>query len=61
MLGRSHLPGPRQTSLAACAFLVSALYPLMQQHAMVCSFVTSAEYQLRFGAAVTRNNSECPQ
>lgn len=31
------------------------------QHAMVCSFITSAEYQLRFGGIVTRNNSECPQ
>ncbi|HKZ79916.1 MAG TPA: CHRD domain-containing protein [Pyrinomonadaceae bacterium] len=31
------------------------------QHAMVCSFITSAEYQLRFGGIVTRNNDECPQ
>lgn len=27
--------------------------------AMVCAFVTSAEYQSRFGMMVTRNNSEC--
>jgi len=31
------------------------------QHAMVCSFITSTEYQLRFGAAVTHSNAECPQ
>ncbi|HLA12067.1 MAG TPA: CHRD domain-containing protein [Pyrinomonadaceae bacterium] len=31
------------------------------QHAMVCSFITSAEYQLRFGGTPTRNNGECPQ
>ena len=29
--------------------------------AMVCAFVTSAEYQSRFGMVVTRNNSECGQ
>jgi hypothetical protein len=26
---------------------------------MVCSFVTSAEYQQRFAVVVTRSNSEC--
>ena len=26
---------------------------------MVCSFITSAEYQLRFGAGVTRSNQDC--
>ena len=26
---------------------------------MVCSFITSTEYQLRFGAAVTRSNADC--
>ena len=31
------------------------------QHAMVCSFITSAEYQLRFGSVVTHSNRECPQ
>ena len=31
------------------------------QHAMVCSFVTSAEYQLRFSPIVTRTNGECPR
>jgi hypothetical protein len=31
------------------------------QWAMVCSFVTSAEYQLRFGSAITHSNKECPQ
>jgi hypothetical protein len=31
------------------------------QHAMVCSFITSPEYQLRFGTALTHTNAECPQ
>ena len=31
------------------------------QNAMVCSFITSAEYQQRFSAAVTHTNQECPQ
>jgi uncharacterized delta-60 repeat protein len=31
------------------------------QHAMVCSFITSAEYQNRFSAAVTHSDNECPQ
>jgi predicted NUDIX family NTP pyrophosphohydrolase len=31
------------------------------QNAMVCSFITSAEYQLRFSTVVTHNNKECPQ
>jgi hypothetical protein len=30
------------------------------QHAMACSFITSAEYQLRFGSVVTHTNQECP-
>jgi len=30
-----------------------------KQHAMVCSFITSAEYQLRFGSVATHSNSEC--
>jgi hypothetical protein len=32
-----------------------------KQHAMVCSFITSAEYQLRFSPVVTHFNTECPQ
>ncbi len=31
------------------------------QHAMVCSFITSAEYQQRFSLVVTRTNAECPE
>lgn len=31
------------------------------QHAMVCSFITSIEYQQRFSPIVTRTNAECPQ
>lgn len=30
-----------------------------KQHAMVCSFITSAEYQLRFGSVATHSNDEC--
>ena len=29
--------------------------------AMVCAFITSAEYQLRFGPEVTRTNQDCSQ
>ena len=32
-----------------------------KQHAMVCSFVTSAEYQQRFSPVVTHSNAECPR
>ncbi|HLA09308.1 MAG TPA: M12 family metallo-peptidase, partial [Pyrinomonadaceae bacterium] len=31
------------------------------QHAMVCSFITSTEYQQRFSPVVTRSNASCPQ
>ena len=31
-----------------------------KQHAMVCSFTTSAEYQQRFSSLVTHSNGECP-
>jgi hypothetical protein len=31
-----------------------------KQHAMVCSFITSAEYQMRFSSVVTHSNAECP-
>jgi hypothetical protein len=27
--------------------------------AMVCAFITSTEYQLRFGSVVTHSNAEC--
>jgi len=30
-----------------------------KQHAMVCAFITSAEYQQRFSSVVTRSNTEC--
>jgi hypothetical protein len=30
-------------------------------HAMVCAFITSREYQLRFGSVVTRSNADCSQ
>ncbi len=30
-----------------------------KQHAMVCAFITSAEYQQRFSSVVTHSNSEC--
>lgn len=28
---------------------------------MVCAFITSNEYQLRFGSVVTRSNADCSQ
>ena len=31
------------------------------QHAMVCSFITSREYQERFSSVVLHSNAECPQ
>jgi hypothetical protein len=31
-----------------------------KQHAMVCSFITSLEYQFRFGALAPHSNVECP-
>jgi hypothetical protein len=37
------------------------LYDANVAHAMVCSFITSTEYQLRFSSVVTHNNAECPQ
>jgi subtilisin family serine protease len=35
------------------------LRDLTKQHAMVCSFITSTEYQQRFSAIVSHNNTEC--
>ena len=32
-----------------------------KQHGMVCSFITSDEYQKRLGPTSSRNNGECPQ
>src|SRR4030095_10781143 len=29
--------------------------------AMVCAFITSSEYQLRFGTVATRSNADCGQ
>ena len=31
------------------------------QQALVCSFITSLEYQNRFSQVITHTNSECPQ
>lgn len=36
-----------------------ALRDISKQHAMVCSFITSQEYQLRFGSTATHSNAEC--
>ncbi|HEY0404104.1 MAG TPA: DUF4214 domain-containing protein, partial [Pyrinomonadaceae bacterium] len=30
-------------------------------HAMVCAFLTSNEYQSRFGSVITRSNQDCAQ
>lgn len=35
------------------------LRDVTRQHAMVCSFTTSGEYQLRFSPVVTHSNTEC--
>jgi hypothetical protein len=35
------------------------LRDVQRQHAMVCSFLTSAEYQQRFSSTVTHFNFEC--
>jgi hypothetical protein len=35
------------------------LYSTTKQQAMVCSFITSNEYQKRFGDSVTHSNQEC--
>jgi len=37
------------------------LQDVFKQHAMVCSFVTSAEYEQRFSPVVTHFNRECDQ
>ena len=37
------------------------LRDVLKQHAMVCSFVTSIEYQQRFSSIATHSNGECPQ
>jgi hypothetical protein len=37
------------------------LRDVARQHAMVCSFITSAEYQQRFSSVITHNNTECGQ
>jgi len=39
----------------------SPLRDVNKQHAMVCSFITSLEYQLRFGNAASHSNQECQQ
>ena len=37
------------------------LRDVTKQHSMVCSFITSAEYQQRFSPVVTHTNAECGQ
>ena len=37
----------------------ASLRDVNKQHSMVCAFITSAEYQLRFSGVVTHSNSEC--
>jgi hypothetical protein len=37
----------------------AALRDVNKQHAMVCSFITSAEYQQRSSSIVTHSNAEC--
>jgi hypothetical protein len=40
---------------------LAAVGDVPKQQALVCSFVTAPEYQLRFGPNTPRNNRECPQ
>ncbi|HXM33685.1 MAG TPA: CHRD domain-containing protein, partial [Pyrinomonadaceae bacterium] len=40
---------------------LAAVRDVPKQNALVCSFITAAEYQLRFGPDAPRTNSECPQ
>jgi hypothetical protein len=38
-------------------------YPLRDtriQQGMACAFITSSEYQLRFGTVISHHNSDCP-
>jgi hypothetical protein len=35
------------------------LHDVPKQHAMVCSFITSTEYQQRFSSVLTHSNNEC--
>ncbi|MCU1268374.1 MAG: hypothetical protein JWM21_4692 [Acidobacteria bacterium] len=37
----------------------ASLRDVAKQHAMVCSFITSAEYQQRFSPVVTHSNADC--
>jgi hypothetical protein len=37
------------------------LRDLAKQNAMVCSFITSGEYQQRFSPVAPHSNAECPQ
>src|SRR5215813_314318 len=37
------------------------LRDISKQHAMVCSFITSDEYQRRLSSVITHSNAECPQ
>jgi hypothetical protein len=39
----------------------ATLGDVAKQHAMVCSFITSAEYQRRFSSIISHSNAECPQ
>jgi len=55
----------RDTDVAGFLFWLGqvnagALRDISKQHAMVCSFLTSAEYQMRFSTVLTHSNSECP-
>jgi hypothetical protein len=40
---------------------LAPLRDVPKQNALVCSFLTAAEYQLRFGPNAPRSNAECPQ
>ena len=55
----------RDADLGGFSFWLNVVnsFPLRSvsgQSAMVCAFITSAEFQQRFSLGITRNNQECP-
>ena len=42
-------------------FWLNVVNSLGDYRGLVCSFITSAEYQHRFGTILSRNNAECSQ
>ena len=51
----------RDPDAAGFNFWLNVLNTSNNVRGMVCAFITSAEYQRRFGSSVTRTNAECNQ